>query len=147
MKGLFIAARIVHGFVGIGALVGGGAAILNPNSPLGIPPDSLEGSLFTNYLIPGIILFTVLGFGDLFALFLSCKFPKTQAYSGCTMGGALMIWIIVQCIILGSIVFLHVFFFAVGGVLVLLSLIIMYRNRQFPVNQIMGFFQKRKYHG
>jgi hypothetical protein len=35
-----------------------------------------------------------------------------------------------------------VFFFVIGGVLVLLSLIIMYRNKQFPVNRIMEFFQK-----
>lgn len=142
MKGLFIAARILHGFVGVGALAGGGAAMLNPRNPLGIPPESLEGSPFTTYLIPGIILFALIGLGNVLALALSLRYPKTQAYSGCTMGGALMIWIFVQCIMLRSIVFLHVFFFAVGGVMVLLSLIIMYQNRQFPVNRIMKFFQK-----
>lgn len=142
MKGLFIAARILHGFVGVGALAGGGAAMLNPRNPLGIPPESLEGSPFTTYLIPGIILFALIGLGNVLALALSLRYPKTQAYSGCTMGGALMIWIFVQCIMLRSVVFLHVFFFAVGGVMVLLSLIIMYQNRQFPVNRIMKFFQK-----
>ena len=142
MNGFFIAARVLHGFVGIGALAGGGAAILNPKSPLGIPPESLEGSPFTTYLIPGIILFAVMGLGDILALVLSLRYPNTQAYSGCILGGALMIWIFVQCIMLRSIVFLHVFFFAIGGVLVLLSLIIMYQNRQFPVNRIMEFFQK-----
>jgi hypothetical protein len=142
MKGLLLTTRILHGFVGLGALAGGGAAILNPMNPLGIPPESLEGSPFTNYLIPGIILFAIIGLCDLFALVLSIKYPNSQSYSGCIMGGALMIWIFVQCIMLKSIVFLHVFFFAVGGVLVLISLIIMYKNRQFPVNRVMEFFQK-----
>lgn len=142
MKGLLLTTRILHGFVGLGALAGGGAAIINPNNPLGIPPESLEGSPFTTYLIPGIILFAVIGLGDLLSLILSLKYPNTQAYSGCIMGGAIMIWIFVQCIMLRSIVFLHVFFFVIGGVLVLLSLIIMYRNKQFPINRIMEFFQK-----
>lgn len=141
MKGLLLTTRIFHGFVGLGALAGGGAAILNPENPLGIPPESLEGSPFATYLVPGIILFAIIGLGDLAALALSLKYPNTQSYSGCVMGGALMIWIFVQCVMLRSIVFLHVFFFAVGGVLVLLSLILMYKNRQFPVNRIMEFFE------
>lgn len=51
---------VLHGFVGIGALAGGLATIINPNEPLGVTVDALKNSPFNNFLIPGIILFTVI---------------------------------------------------------------------------------------
>ena len=64
MKKLLI---FLHAFVGIGALFGGGGAVLNPNNPMGISVDVLKNSPFSNFLIPGIILLVVIGFGNLFA--------------------------------------------------------------------------------
>ena len=49
-------------FLGLGALFGGGALILSPSGELlKMPLSLLKGSPFPNYLIPGIILFIVLG--------------------------------------------------------------------------------------
>ena len=55
-----------HVFVGIGAIGGGLAAILNPQEPLGVSAELLKNSPFPNYLIPGVILFTIIGLGNIF---------------------------------------------------------------------------------
>lgn len=50
------------GFLGVGALFGGGVFIISPSGNLfGMPLSLLDHSPFTNFLIPGIILFIVLG--------------------------------------------------------------------------------------
>ena len=49
-------------FQALSGLFGGGALILDPTGhSLQIPLSLLEGSPFSNYLLPGIILFVVLG--------------------------------------------------------------------------------------
>jgi len=58
---------ILHGFVGLGAMGGGMMAILNPDGPGGMAVDVLKNSPFSNFLIPGIILFTVIGLGNIFS--------------------------------------------------------------------------------
>lgn len=56
----------LHLFLSLGALTGGFLMIINPNgSLLGMNPAWLQHSPFTNYLIPGLILFT---FNGLFPL-------------------------------------------------------------------------------
>ncbi len=49
-------------FLGLGAFFGGGALIISPSGKLlGMPLSMLDNSPFNNFLLPGIILFTVLG--------------------------------------------------------------------------------------
>ena len=49
-------------FLSIGALVGGGAFLFFPNGFMDMSTEQmLANSPFTNFLIPGLILFTVLG--------------------------------------------------------------------------------------
>ena len=49
-------------FLGLGAIFGGGVLIISPTGKLfGMPLSLLDNSPFTNFLVPGIILFTVLG--------------------------------------------------------------------------------------
>ncbi len=51
------------GFLGLSAIGGGGALIISPSGKLlgGLPLSLLQHSPFSNFLIPGIILFVVLG--------------------------------------------------------------------------------------
>ena len=50
------------GFLGVGALFGGGVLIVSPSGKLfGMPLSLLDNSPFTDFLIPGLILFIVLG--------------------------------------------------------------------------------------
>jgi hypothetical protein len=50
-------------FLGLGALGGGGALILSPSGKLigGMPLAILHKTPFTDFFIPGVILFVVLG--------------------------------------------------------------------------------------
>jgi hypothetical protein len=53
---------ILLAFLGLGAIGGGGVLIISPSGELmGMPLSLLDRSPFTNFLVPGIILFGVLG--------------------------------------------------------------------------------------
>ncbi|MBA3900012.1 MAG: hypothetical protein H0X62_07350 [Bacteroidetes bacterium] len=53
------------------AIYGGGVLVLEPDgSLLQIPLEWLEHSHFQSYLLPGIILFSILGMGSLYAALL-----------------------------------------------------------------------------
>lgn len=132
----------LHLFVGIGAMSGGLAAITSPQSPMGVPVDILKNSPFSSFLIPGIILFTVIGLGNLFsAIMFHFKSPY-QAYISSVFSWALVIWIIVQCIMLNSIVFLHVLFFTIGLVQAVISAEMLFENSLFPANIVMNLYKK-----
>jgi hypothetical protein len=55
-------------FLGISAVVGGGALIISPSGKLlgGMPLAILKNTPFFNFLVPGIILFLVLGIFPIF---------------------------------------------------------------------------------
>lgn len=142
MKRVYSVLFALHLFVGIGAMAGGLAAILNPQEPLGAPIELLQNSPFSNFLIPGIILFTVIGLGNVIsAITLRLRF-KFQGYVSVVFSGALVIWIIVQCIMINSIVFLHVLFFIIGLIQSVLSALIIFEQRLFPSKLILNFYNK-----
>ncbi len=126
MKKLLI---FLHAFVGIGALFGGAGAVLNPNNPMGISVDVLKNSPFNNFLIPGIFLLIVIGFGNLItAVFLYYEY-KYNLYLSHLMGLALVGWIVIQCIIMRTINILHIIYFFIGAVETVLSLKIIMNKR------------------
>ncbi len=142
MKRVYSVLFVLHLFVGIGAMAGGLAAILNPQEPMGAPIELLQNSPFSNFLIPGIILFTVIGLGNVIsAITLRLRF-KFQGYVSVVFSGALVIWIIVQCIMINSIVFLHVLFFIIGLIQSVLSALIIFEQRLFPSKLILNFYNK-----
>lgn len=134
----------LHLFVGIGAIFGGLAAITNPEEPLGITVDALKYSPFSNFLIPGIILFTVIGLGNVFSALMFRFKSKFQGYISSVFSWALVIWIVVQCIMLDTIAFLHILFFIIGVIKAVLSAIILFEQRLFPANLILNFIKRRK---
>ncbi len=131
----------LHVFVGIGAILGGGAAILNPLDPLGASVASLKNSPFSNYLIPGIILFSVIGLGNIISSIIFRFRSKLQGYISSIFSWALVIWIVVQCIMLNDVVFLHVLFFIIGLVQAGLSIVLLFQQRLFPTNIILTFYK------
>jgi hypothetical protein len=135
---------VLHTFVGVGAFVAGFMTILNPQEPLGISVELLKNSPFTNYLIPGIILFSVIGIGNLFsATCVGLKF-RYQGYTSSVFSWALVIWIIVQCIMMDLINFMQALFFIIGLIEVGLSTIILFKKQLFPTNMIMRFLKREK---
>ncbi len=142
MKKLKSLLLVLHVFVGVGALAEGLAAITNPDNPMGVTVEALENSPFNNFLIPGIILFTIIGVGNIVsAITLRLDF-KLQGYVSSIFSWALVIWIVVQCIMLNDIVSLHVIFFVIGLVQAVISATILFKKRQFPTNLVLDYLGK-----
>lgn len=127
----------LHWFVGIGAIAGGLAAIINPVEPLAVTVEVLKNSPFSNFFIPGIILFTIIGLGNIASALMFRFKLKHQGYISIIFSWALLIWIIVQCIMLNLVNFLHIIFFIIGLLEAILSMIIIFEKRLFPVNLIL----------
>lgn len=132
----------LHLFVGIGAMAGGSAAITNPIDPLGAPVDLLKNSPFSNFLVPGIILFTVIGLGNLFSAYMFRHKLDYQGYISSVISWALVFWIVIQCFMLNSIAVLHVIFFLIGLVQAGLSFLLLIEKNQFPANLVLLILKK-----
>lgn len=129
----------LHLFVGIGALAGGLAAILNPQEPLGVSNEILRNSPFQNFLIPGLILFVILGVGNLVSAVTLYRKSSFQGYISNVFSWALIIWIVVQCYMLQTIAFLHVLFFLIGSIKAVLSMAVLFDQRLFPANLLISW--------
>lgn len=141
MRSVYRLLFALHTFVGVGALFGGMAAISNPQEPLGISVEVLKNSPFNNYFIPGVILFVVIGIGNLFSAFMIYGKSKFQGYISSVFSWALVIWIVVQCIMMDEIVFLHILYFIIGLIEAILSIIILLKQDLFPVSLIRRFYK------
>jgi len=133
---------VLHVFVGLGAIGGGMMAILNSQGPGGMSIDALKNSPFSNFLIPGIILFTVIGLGNVFSSVSILFKSKYQAYISSVFSWALVIWIVVQCIMLNEVVFLHILFFIIGLMEAVLSMVILFEQHLFPANFVLKFYKE-----
>ncbi len=90
-------------FVGLGALFGGGALVLGPDGHLlGMPITLLAGSPFSSYLVPGIILFSVIGLGPLLAAGLTVRRHALAPAAAVAVGLALVGWISVEMVVLAG---------------------------------------------
>lgn len=119
---LYIALAIMHLFVGIGAIPAGYSLFTTPDgSFLGMTAESLEGSPFTDFFIPGLFLFIVLGLVNLFAAMLVFKQHKHSGLAGLIMGLILVAWIVIQVAIIGLSSFLQPLFFFVGLIQLMLG--------------------------
>jgi len=132
----------LHLFVGIGAMGGGMMAILFPEGPGGMPVDALNNSPFQDYLIPGIILFAVIGLGNVFCALTMLLKSKYQGYISSIFSWALVFWIIVQCIMLRIVASLHVIYLMIGLVQALLSAILLFAQHLFPTGIILTVIMK-----
>ena len=133
---------VLHVIVGIGGLAGGYNAIAHPMAPMGASVELLKNSPFTDFLIPGLILFSIIGIGNLISAVLFLKKLPYQGYVSSVFSWALVIWIIVQCIMIQAVVFLHVLFFIIGLVQAFLSFFLLYERKLFPSNVVVWFFKK-----
>jgi hypothetical protein len=123
---------------GIAAVPAGLMLVLDPvgGMMLRMPADMLEGSPFDTFLIPGLILFLVLGVGAFFVMACLLALPdwgwtqRLNPFKGrhwtwaasAAFGVALMIWIVVQVLMIGGGDPLQTVFFVVGMAILLLTL-------------------------
>ncbi len=96
-----IVAIVLLFFNGISAILGGGGLILDPTGiSMQMPLELLEFSPFNNFLIPGIILFTVNGLLNFYVGILGIR--KSKMFSPLTIacGFLLTSWLTIQIILI-----------------------------------------------
>jgi len=89
-------------FLAVGALAGGAALVAGQRGEI-IPlkVSSLAGSPFDTFLVPGIVLFVVLGLGPLLAARLIAIRHPLAPLGVLVVGAALLIWLAVEIAIIG----------------------------------------------
>ncbi|TDE17305.1 hypothetical protein [Dyadobacter psychrotolerans] len=136
------------GFLSLGAMFGGGVLIISPTGKLiGMPLSILAASPFHDFLIPGILLFIVLGIFPMLLIFaLSGKVESPLAerfnifqdmiwsWSFCIYQAfALIIWIQLEMVFLHAVHWLHTFYMFYAIVMLLVALLPqvrdLYKNR------------------
>jgi|WetSurMetagenome_2_1015567.scaffolds.fasta_scaffold791452_1 hypothetical protein len=125
-------------FIGLGALISGAMLFIAPDGHLmQWSTADLVGTPFSNYLIPGMILFTFIGLFPVFVGYSLLKRPswtwpnvlnpskdKHWAWTAAWAAGVIMlIWIAVETLLLGYISFLQPVTGVYGAVIILLTLL------------------------
>jgi len=125
-------------FLGVGGIVSGALLFSAPNGSLiGMPVDYLKGSPFSNFLIPGIILFLFVGVYQIFVGYSLLRRPTwhwpdkmnpCKSYhwvwaASWAAGVILLVWIIVETVLLGYISLLQPIIAVWGVILILLTLL------------------------
>lgn len=112
---LFIVLGILEIFVALGALFGGWNLMTDPSGKsLQMSLDWIKTSPFPDYLVPGIVLFTVNGIGSAFAAIMAFMRIRLGAWLGFFFGGFLFLWICVQVYYTGLMFFLQPLMGAIG---------------------------------
>jgi hypothetical protein len=88
--------------LGVGALGGGLVLIVAPRGEImPLPLSALAGSPFDTYLVPGLILFGVLGLGPMSAARLAWLQHPLAPAAAFVVGVGLLIWVAVEVAIIG----------------------------------------------
>ena len=107
----------LQAFIGLGALVGGFILVKDPSGrALGVPLSLLEGSPFSDFLIPGIFLLAVNGVGSMIGAGFSFTRRRYAQEIAMVLGAILVAWIVIQVVIIKSFSWLHILYFILGVV-------------------------------
>jgi hypothetical protein len=88
-------------FLSLGALVGGGLLVAGPDGHLlGLPSALLERTPFRSFLIPGLVLATLLGLAPAWAAWLTVRGHRWAPGFAVGVGLALIGWIVVEMVLL-----------------------------------------------
>jgi len=131
MKTLRILACLLLLFNGTGAIFGGWSFIQDPTGAgLKIPTTYLEHSPFQDFLIPGIVLFTVNGVLSMVTLVWTLMQWKHYGWLIMLQGAMLAGWIIIQMIMLREINLYHFIFGSIGIILLWIGWTLKVKNEK-----------------
>lgn len=131
---------------GIMALMGGYKLIKDPSGALvGMPIDILAHSPFSNFLIPGIVLFSLLGVFPLVVVFLLLRKPQWKFFSffnlhsdrhyswsfSLYVGLLIILWILFEVWWIGYVHPLQIIFSFLGMIIIILALMPSVKNHYF----------------
>ena len=91
---------LVELIVGLGAVYGG-YSLLSDAEGLGAKQAWLDGSVFPDYTVPGIVLLVVIGGGMLVAAAVTLLAPRHSALAAGTMAVLLIGWGVIETVTLG----------------------------------------------
>jgi hypothetical protein len=120
---VYFAEGVLQSLIGIGAVISGALLIIRPDGHyLQIPLDMLKNSPFRNFLIPGVILFLVIGVGNIVSAVLSFRIQRIAGFAGLFFGFGLVIWLFVQINLVGGGHWLQYLYFVLGIIQLLLGI-------------------------
>lgn len=110
-----VALLVFQAFNGLSGLLGGFMLIKDSTGGnLNMQLEWLQGTPFSNFLIPGIILFMLNGVGNVLGFWISIKRKTNAGLFGAVFGAIMMIWITTQVILIGYKDFLQPLYFSTG---------------------------------
>jgi menaquinone-dependent protoporphyrinogen oxidase len=110
-------------FAGLSAIGGGIGLIASPDGTLlRLPRSVLDHSPFTSFLVPGLLLFAVIGLGNVWSAALHLLRRDAAPFASLVTGIALAVWTIAEVAMLRSFNLLHAACLVVGGAIAVLSL-------------------------
>ncbi len=126
-------------FLGLSAIGGGFLLIISPSGKLigGLPVSILIHSPFADFLLPGLILFSVLGVAPCLIAFALTKQPKSALAQKCNLfkdmhwawsftiyvAFALIIWIQIETIFVQSVSWLQTFYMLYAIPIIIVALL------------------------
>lgn len=115
LRTVILATAILQAFNGLSGLAGGFGLITNPDGQaLQMSTEWLQSTPFSNFLIPGIVLFSFNGLGNIAGFFTTLKKHKKAAHVAAFFGLVMMTWIIAQVSWIGYKSFLQPLYFSTG---------------------------------
>jgi len=85
----------------LGAIGGGVGLVQDPVENIGMPLSMLDGSPFSDFLVPGLILLIVVGLPPLVAVYGLAGRRRWGRWFAIVAGAGLVIWIITEVVLLG----------------------------------------------
>ena len=143
MKVFRIVAVVFNFVVGAFGLLGGYAAISAPGEPFGISTEMLKKGPFSNFLIPGITLFIVIGLGHIFTGVYVIRRGKYASYAEGIQAAITLGWILIQCWVMEDVNGMHIAVFSIGALQGLYALVDLVRSLRFPFNLILAAWNRK----
>lgn len=117
MKALPATLIVIETFAGLSAVA---SAVSYAAGVLELDPADLEGTFFSSYTVPMLILGIVLGGGGLLATILLLRRARSGPFFAFANGCAFMIWILIQITMI-EYSWLQILYFGLGLVIVVLA--------------------------
>ncbi|MBU1009305.1 MAG: hypothetical protein KKD74_04120 [Bacteroidetes bacterium] len=109
------ATGIIQLFIGLNAVIAGFMLVSTPDgSSMGMNAAIYHFRLFPDFLIPGLVLMIIIGFGHLIAGIMSLSKSVFTGIATLFVGFDLIIWIVVQVILIGFSSWMQPAFFLLG---------------------------------
>jgi hypothetical protein len=127
---LYIILGSIQVLISLAAMPTGVLFIIDPSGrSLGMSPELLEGSVFNNFLIPGIFLLAVNGIGNLISAIISFLRMRIAGGLGLALGIFLTLWMVVQMISITEFNYLQPLYLLIGIIETIIGVIIIRRKK------------------